>query len=99
MAKTSKIIKILQDQGNKAANDVAQMVMRRKTLLSQALNGVSSDNKRLKNAAAKTIKNVSELKPEIIYPHFDFFADLLARDDTILIRKGYFGFFAVCGTR
>jgi hypothetical protein len=43
MAKTSKIIKILQDQGNKAADDVAQMVIRRKTLLSQVLNGVSSD--------------------------------------------------------
>ena len=69
MTKTPKILKTLQNQGNKAADEVARQVMKRKTLLPQVLHGVSSDNKRLKNAAAKSIKIViAKTKPRFRQP-------------------------------
>ena len=84
MVQTPNILKTLQDQGNKAADGIAQKVIRKKALLPQVFKGVSSDNKRLKNAAAKTAKIISDHQPDMLYPHFDFFAALLAKDDTIL---------------
>ena len=84
MARSSKIHNAFHDQGNKAAARVAGMVIKNKVLLPQVLKGIESENKRIKNAAAKTAKLLSDQKPEILYADIDFFIDRLRTDDTIL---------------
>ena len=84
MARKSNIHNAFHDQGNKAAVSVAGMVIKKKALLPQVLKGIESDNKRIKNAAAKTAKLLSEQKPEVLYADIDFFIHRLLTDDTIL---------------
>ncbi len=46
--------------------------------------GISSKSKRIKNAAIKALTILSEESPELLYPHFDTFAELLESPDNIL---------------
>jgi hypothetical protein len=53
-------------------------------LLDALLAAMSSDVARLKFPAAKALRNLSQHAPELIYPHFDFFASFLRHENTIL---------------
>jgi hypothetical protein len=86
-AKVSKPIVIFEEfkeKGNKAADDVAKTVIENRSLLNQVFEGVMSTNKRVKNAAAKTLKIVSEIDPSMLYPRLSFFVKMIDGDDTIL---------------
>jgi hypothetical protein len=70
--------------GNKAAENIAGLAVKNKSILKQVLVGALSENKRVKNASAKCLREVSRIKPEKLYPSFDFFIKFIDGDDTIL---------------
>ena len=74
----------LEEKGNKAADDIARWAIKDGTLLEDLFDAANSSNKKIKNAAAKALKLISETEPVKLCPSFGFFADLIERDDTIL---------------
>lgn len=66
------------------ADEMAEVVLSDLKLLPAVIDGVGSDNKRVKNATAKILRIVSEKHPERLYPHFSLFVDHLEGGDTIL---------------
>lgn len=75
---------IFSKEGNKAAERVAELAVKNKTVLKQVLGGAASENKRVKNASAKCLRQVSRTNPKKLYPEFDFFIKLVDGEDTIL---------------
>jgi len=73
MSGKSSILEVFQDKGNKAAEQVAQQVIEDKQLLVPIYDGVTGSNKRIKNAAAKTLQILSAREPKLLYPKFTFF--------------------------
>ena len=84
MSSKLSIHEVFLDKGNKAAEQIARQVIENKKLLTQLYDGVTGSNKRVKNAAAKTMQILSTRKPNLLYPKFDFFLQLINGDDTIL---------------
>jgi hypothetical protein len=84
MIKTKDILDEFADRGNSAADVIASMAVNDDTVLSEVFQGVVSSNKRIKNAAAKTLKIISENEPAKLYSQVSFFTDLMNSDDTIL---------------
>ncbi len=84
MTSIKKPIDILKKEGNKAATKVALMAISDNDILSQVIQGSVSSNKRIKNAAIKSLRIISEINPLKLYSRFDFFIDLINGDDTIL---------------
>jgi hypothetical protein len=78
------VINIFLNEGNKAAEKVAGLAVKDKTVLKQVLEGAASGNKRVKNASAKCLREISRIQPEKLYPSFDFFVELIEGEDTIL---------------
>lgn len=78
------IIKIFEKEGNKAAERVAELAVKNKSVLKQVIDGAKSENKRIKNAAAKCLREISRINPKKLYPEFNFFVKLIDGDDTIL---------------
>lgn len=70
--------------GNKASDKIAALAVKNKTVLNQVLEGAASENKRIKNASAKCLREVSRINPKKLYPQFDFFVELIDGEDTIL---------------
>ena len=79
-------ITILEKLGKKEikAEDIAKNVIKNPSLLPEILNGISSENPRIKFKAAKTLRVVSEKNPEILYSRMDFFVNLLDSKNRIL---------------
>jgi hypothetical protein len=75
---------IFLKEGNKAADRVAELALKNKSVLKQVLEGAASENKRVKNASAKCLREVSRTNPKKLYPNFNFFIELISGDDTIL---------------
>ena len=75
---------IFLKDGNKAAEKVAGLAVKNKSILKQVLEGASSQNKRIKNASAKCLREVSRTNPKTLYHEFIFFAKLVRGEDTIL---------------
>ncbi|HJN53398.1 MAG: hypothetical protein QGI68_13690 [Pseudomonadales bacterium] len=73
----------LQKDGNKASEHVARYVVDHADSLEELLQGMSSDVKRVKNAAAKAIRFVSEEAPELLIPHFATIRKFMSSPDTI----------------
>jgi len=84
MSSKLSIHEVFLDKGNKAAEHIAQQVIENKKLLTQLYDGVTGSHKRVKNAAAKTLQILSTRKPNLLYPKFDFFLQLIDGDDNIL---------------
>ena len=78
------IPEIFQDKGNQAAEQIARQVIEDRKLLAQLYDGVTGPNKRIKNAAAKTLQILSARNPKLLYAKLDFFLQLIDGDDTIL---------------
>jgi hypothetical protein len=81
-----KKVDILERLGKRelTADEGGEIVLKNLKLLPEIFKGVSSPNKRIKNATAKILRTVSEQYPEKLYPKFDFFVENMNRDDTIL---------------
>jgi len=75
---------IFSKDGNKAAGKIAELAVKSKSILKQVLGGAVSENKRVKNASAKCLREVSRTDPKKLYANFDFFVKLIEGDDTIL---------------
>jgi hypothetical protein len=67
-----------------ATPDLTTEVERNPELLETLLAAVSSGTARVKFGAIKALRILSERAPDLIYPHFDFFARLLQHKNSIL---------------
>ncbi len=72
-----KVHNIFLKEGNKAAERVAELALKNKSVLKQVLEGAASENKRVKNASAKCLREVSRTNPKKLYPNFDFFVKII----------------------
>jgi hypothetical protein len=84
MSSKLSILETYQELGNQAAEQVARQAIENKQLLAPIYDGVTGSNKRIKNAAAKTLQILSAREPILLYPKFTFFVQLMNSDDTIL---------------
>lgn len=75
---------IFSKEGNKAAEKVAWLAVKNKSILRQVLEGAASKNKRVKNASAKCLREIGRIDPKKLYPQFDFFVKLIDGNDNIL---------------
>jgi hypothetical protein len=78
------VYNIFLKEGNKAAEKIARLAVKNNNVLNQVLKGALSETKRVKNAAAKCLREISRIQPEKLYPSFDFFVKLIGGKDTIL---------------
>jgi len=62
----------------------AQTKKLRPDLVQAAIDGVGSPSGRARLGASKVLRDLSEQSPELVYPHFDFFAGLLGSRNHIL---------------
>jgi hypothetical protein len=53
-------------------------------LLTEIAEGLNADKPRVKYGCAKALRLISEQRPDLLYPHFDFFARLLDHENKIL---------------
>jgi len=75
----------------KAASDpeqVARKAMQAPDLLQDILAGLQSEEARKRFGCAKALRLIAEQRPELLYPHFDFFVCLLDHPNKILQWEG-----------
>lgn len=65
-------------------DELAELVLRDFDLLPMVLKGISSPKAHVRYPCAKALTMISHDKPEWLYPHFDFFVDLLNNEKRIL---------------
>ncbi len=63
---------------------LADAAERNHELIAEVLAGVGAQRAGVRFGASKALRILSERVPELIYPHFDFFAALLSQDNHIL---------------
>ena len=63
---------------------IAEKVFAEPGLLSGLYDGLDAKEARIKYGCAKILRIVSDTRPELLYPRFDFFADLLDSDNKIM---------------
>jgi hypothetical protein len=73
-----------EKHGNRCAERVARYVGKHPGHLDELLSDMISPTKRVKNAAAKTVRILSESDPELLAPHTERFEELMGGDDTIV---------------
>jgi hypothetical protein len=78
--------KILQQISRKGSNkeQIAAKVINQPELLSETFEGLNSDEANIKYGCDKILRLISEKAPELLYPHFDFFANNLNSENTFL---------------
>lgn len=71
--------------GRAASNpqQLASKIIQRPALLAGALAGLKSETARTRFACAKALELVSEQRPGLLYPYFDFFVSLLSNENKI----------------
>lgn len=77
------ILEELENKENKPENYVDH-VMNNLNLLPTILNGMQSSKARVKFGSAKMLRIISEKDPKVLYPHMNFFIDLLESENNIL---------------
>ena len=73
------------NQKEDCSKDVAEKAVKNPQLIHVLLNLVSSDVTRVKFRSIKALKIVSEKNPEMLYPHVDFFIELLDNDNKVIM--------------
>jgi hypothetical protein len=58
------------------------------SLVSELLDGLDAKDARTKYGSAKALRQLAEQQPGVLYPHFDFFAGLLAHENNIFRWEG-----------
>ena len=76
------------DKKSVRIENVAKKVVKDKKLLDDLLKGVFSDKAVIKYKSLKVLKLISQQKPGILYPEWDFFVELLNNDNTFLRAIG-----------
>jgi hypothetical protein len=77
-------IRHLLQRKNVSIERLVKRVIKDPRLVPELLDGLSADTAREKYGCAKVLRFVSERQPDILYPHFDFFAALLDSDNNFL---------------
>jgi hypothetical protein len=78
------------EKKNVDAESIAKRVMEDQKLLSEVFQGISSDKARVKYGSAKVLRIIGERNPQVLYPKWDFFADMLNSSNTFLKCDGVF---------
>jgi hypothetical protein len=76
---------------------LARRAIQNSDWLETLIQGLESDTARTKYGCAKALRIISETRPEVIYPHFDFFVRLLSGDNRILQWEALFVLSQVAG--
>lgn len=63
---------------------IARRVVKNPDLLPELLDGLNADGARVKYGCEKALRIIGEKEPELLYPHFDTFAELLDGDNNFL---------------
>ena len=63
---------------------LVRQAMRNPRRLPEIIRGLHADKPRIKYGCAKALRLLSEQRPDLLYPHFDFFVGLLDHPNTIL---------------
>ena len=71
--------------GKAASNpqQLASKAARQPQLLEEVIEGLNADTARIRFGCAKVLRIVSEQRPDLLYPRFEFFASLLESDNKI----------------
>ncbi len=77
---------LLRKVGRQEADkeEIADNVIKKPELLPEIMEGLNSDAARIKYGCAKVLHVISEKRPEILYPRFDFFIALIDSNNTFL---------------
>lgn len=77
---------MLSDLGKKGVNieGAVRSASRDKKLLSEVMRGISSDEPRVRYGCARVLRALSETNPEVLYPRWNFFADMLDSENAFL---------------
>jgi hypothetical protein len=77
---------LLQEIGRKETDkeEIAGEIIKDPGLLSEVFAGLSSDEARVKYGCVKVLRIISEKRPQILYPGFDFLTNLLDSANTFL---------------
>lgn len=77
---------LLQEIGQKETDkgEIANRVIRNPELIPEIIEGLSDKKARIKYGCAKVLRLLSEKKPEVLYPRFDFFAGLFDSENSFL---------------
>jgi len=67
-----------------SVESILKNVVKDKKLLDDVYSGAHSGKAEIKFKCGKVLRTLSEEKPEIIYPNWDFFIDLLDSDNTFI---------------
>jgi hypothetical protein len=72
--------------GKAASNprELARRAMKNPRWSEELTRGLEADKARIKYGCAKALRIVSQERPELLYPHFDFFVRLLDNENKIL---------------
>ena len=84
MEEDFRILEEFKERGNRAAEDVAQLAIKNAAVMSDVFEGAASPNKRVKNAAGKTLQIISKTAPQKLYLRFNKIVGFMDGDDTIL---------------
>ncbi|UCF15267.1 MAG: hypothetical protein JSW59_17820 [Phycisphaerales bacterium] len=82
MLKSRLIEQIADKETDK--HTIAERVIDEPGLLSELYKALGAKEARIKYGSAKILRIVSDTRPELLYPRFDFFADLLDSDNKIM---------------
>ena len=82
MAESRLLKKIAEKESDKDA--IAEKVIVKPALLKDVYDGLGAKAVRIKYGCAKVLRIISDAKPELLYPRFDFFAELLAAPNQML---------------
>jgi hypothetical protein len=77
---------LLQEISQKETDkhEIVDRVIRNPELISEIAEGLNANKARIKYGCARILRLLSEKKPEILYPRFDFFVDLLDSSNSFL---------------
>lgn len=77
---------LLQQIGQKEIDkgQIAEGIIGEPGLLADVLEGMSARQASVKFGCSKVLRIISQKKPEVLYPSFDFFVNLLNSDNTFL---------------
>jgi hypothetical protein len=79
-----RLITLLTDKGTKASAEIAHALIKTPSKVDLAIEGLNSGKAKIKYGLARALLMLSEQKPEILYPFFDKFVELLSGKNNIL---------------
>ena len=82
MTESQLLQRIAKKESDKDA--AASKVIKNPELLSQIIDGLGAEKARVKYGCAKILRIISDEAPELLYPRFAFFVDMLDSDNNIL---------------